>query len=101
MENPVVWMGLGFLFNLLVIVVGGVWKLSRMEISLREAIQDSKQEIDERMDRHVRSFGESILAARQQTTDLGFFVRDNFIKKDELKDQLQALNKKLDDLKLS
>lgn len=67
-----------------------------MKLALREAIEESNKEIDDRIDKQVRHFGEAILAARQQTTDLAFYVRDHFIPKDEMKDMLKALTEKLD-----
>lgn len=100
MENHALLVALaGLLVNLLVTVIGGVWKLSRLELSLRSAINESSKEIDERIERQGRYFGETVTAVRQKITDVEIFARDTFIRKDELKDQLQALNKKLDELK--
>lgn len=100
MENPALIVALGgLLLNLLVTVVGGVWKLSRMELTLREAINEASRDTDEKMERNVRYFGETVAAVRQKITDVEIFCRDTFIRKDELKDQLQNLNDKLDKLK--
>lgn len=97
MENPaVLWAAGGFLLNLLVMVIGGVWQLSRLELALREAINQSRKDVDEQLDIRDRRLGESMLALRQQNTDLGFYVRDNFIRKDELQTQLKSLSDKLD-----
>lgn len=89
----------GLLVNLLVTVVGGVWKLSRMELTLREAINNASRDTDEQIERHVRYFGETVAAVRQKIVDVEIFARDTFVRKDEIQSQLKILNDKLDHLK--
>lgn len=97
MEHATLLVALGgLLINFLVTVIGGVWKLSRMELALREAINEASQDTDEKIERHVRYFGETVAAVRQKITDVEIFARDTFIRKDELAPQLKALNDKLD-----
>lgn len=97
MENPALVVALGgLLLNLLVTVIGGVWKLSRMELVLRQAINEASRDTDEQIERHVRYFGEGIAAVRHKITEVELFCRDTFIRKDELQSQIKALSDKLD-----
>ena len=111
--------------NFIVLVIGGTWKASRIEISLREsfttALGTHRREIDDEIDRGRREFGETASALRQKIIDVGdritqveFYLRDNFVRKesfdqttrglaeslrafrDELKTHIEKLDGKLD-----
>lgn len=96
-DSPALWVAVcGLLLNLLVTVIGGVWKLSRMEIALRDAIDRSNKEIDERIERQVRYFGEVVAAVRQKIADVELYARDTFVRKDEIKSDLKQLGESID-----
>ncbi len=96
-ESPAVVVALlGLAFNLLVTVIGGVWKLSRLELALRGAIDESTKEVDERIDRHVRYFGEAVAAVRQKVVEVEIFARDTFVRKDEFGSQIKDLGDRLE-----
>lgn len=94
--------GLGI--NLVLSAVVGTWKLSRVEISLREAIENARQEVDERISIQAREFGETVAAIRsgfnmevaslrKEITEDQKFVRDTFMRRDsfyKIQDALQA-----------
>lgn len=71
-----------FVVNLLVLVVGGTWRLSRMEVALREEISKSRAEVEERHDRISREFGETIAAIREKIREVELFCRDTFVRRD-------------------
>lgn len=71
-----------FLLHFLVTIIGGIWKLSQMEISLRGAIDASGKEIDERIDQQARQFGETASALRAKITEVEIWARDNFVRRD-------------------
>lgn len=90
--------------NTIVLAVGGTWKLSRVEASIRESLANHKAAIDtELSDRRARldaemnamrrefgdalsalgrQFGETITAIRQKITEAEFYMRDNFVRKE-------------------
>lgn len=104
----------GFALNLGVIVVGGIWKLSQLEGSLRKAIEDSRKEIDDRIDVQAREFGETVAALRQKIHEIELHAANNFVRRDgfykvkeelsaelrsfhdEVKDDLRRLEEKVD-----
>jgi hypothetical protein len=70
-----------------VFIAGGTlvtltWKLSRLELSLRGTIQVSRNEIEERQDRVVREFGETVSAMREKVREVELFCRDTFMRRD-------------------
>lgn len=83
----------GFGVNLAVIVIGGVWKLSQLEGSLRRAIEESRKELDDRFDVQTREFGETSAALRQKIHNVEIWARDTFMRRDgfyKVKDDLTA-----------
>lgn len=58
------------------------YALSQMEIRLRDAIDKSGREIDERIDIQRREFGESHLALRQKIHEIEVWARDTFVRRD-------------------
>lgn len=111
-----VWLPLaGFVLQLAVIIIGGVWKLSKLESALISKIEETRREIDDRLDVQIREFGETASALRQKIHEVEIWVRDNFIRRDgffkvrdeetdaikevrdELKDDLRRLEQKIDD----
>jgi hypothetical protein len=90
--NTVILVG-GIVVNLVVTAVVGTWKLSRVEISLREHIDQSKQNAEERVEREAKNFGEAVAALRsglnldiqtlrREMTEDQKFVRDTFMRRD-------------------
>lgn len=104
----------GFVLNLIVIAVGGTWKLSQLEVSLRASIEKSRKEIDDRLDAQSREFGETVSALRQKIHEVEMWSRDTFMRRDgfykvkedltteikgirdELKSDLRRMEDKLD-----
>jgi hypothetical protein len=88
--------GSSLLLTLLLQVWGGSWKLSGklsdMEQGLRNAINAAKQDIEERQDRHVHDFGETIAAIREKVREVELFVRDTYIEKDDFIVQMKHHN---------
>ena len=77
-------------------VLGGSWKLSsklaEMEKGLRQAINDSKEEIEERQERQGRDFGETVSALKEKVREVELYVRDTYIEKDDFLVQMQHHN---------
>src|SRR4051812_4071860 len=72
----------GLIVNLVSTAIIGTWKLSRVELALREAIAKAERETDTRIEHRVREFGETILAIRQKITEVELFCRDTFMRRD-------------------
>lgn len=76
----------GLIFNLVSTAIIGTWKLSRVELSLRETISKAEKETDALIERRVNQFGDTIAALRQKINDVElnsektFMRRDSFIK---------------------
>lgn len=82
-----------FALTVLGAVVTLTWRLSRLELSLRNEIRKSHDEVDkkheeaavraeERNDLNVRQFGETVAALRQKIHELELWVRDTFVRRD-------------------
>ena len=88
--------GSSLLLTLLFQVWGGSWKLSGkladMERGLRQAIIDSRNEIEDRQDKSVHDFGETIAAIREKIREVELFVRDKYIEKNDFIIQMQHHN---------
>ncbi len=86
----------GFLLQFFAIIGTGIWKLSQVESRLREAIDASGREIDERIDAQARQFGETALALRQKITDVELYVRDNYVRRESFYSNIQELAKRIE-----
>lgn len=64
LEPNTIVMLIGHAITLILFAVAGTWKLSRVELSLREHIDQSKQANDERLDREAKHFGEALAGLR-------------------------------------
>jgi|SRR6185369_2971213 len=82
-----IFAGITLAFNLGQRVFGGGWNLSKalaaVEKGLREAIDESKHEIEERQDKAVHDVGETIAAIKEHVRQVEFHLRDNYIRKDD------------------
>lgn len=108
--EPSTWLALAaFAVNMIGTLVGVTWKLSRVEISLRDAITHERKDIDEDMARQSREFGETVAALRVKVHEVEVWARDAFVRrddfykiKDELSDQMKGMaaqiNSRLDKL---
>lgn len=74
----------GFFVNLVVMIVGGTWKLGRMQAALTEAVLTHKREVGEEFSIVRREFGEAVSALRQKVTDVEIWSRDNFARRDSV-----------------
>lgn len=88
--------GSSLLLTLLLQVWGGSWKLSgklaEMERGLRQAISDSKTEVEDRQDSMKREFGETVAGIREKVREVELFVRDKYIEKNDFIIQMQHHN---------
>jgi hypothetical protein len=77
-------------------VWGGSWKLSgklaSMETGLRQAINDSREEVEERQDNATHDIGETIAAIREKVREVELYVRDKYIEKNDFIIQMQRSN---------
>src|SRR5260221_147361 len=81
-EPPSIIAIAAFILNLLVLTVGGTWKLSQLDASLLKAISKARDEIEERQDRLSRECGETVAAVREKIVQVELYCRDNFIRRD-------------------
>jgi hypothetical protein len=51
-------------------LVAVTWRLSQTEIALREAINKSRSDIEDKPDRMAREFGETVTAIRQKMHEI-------------------------------
>lgn len=95
-----IFTGLGFVLNLVVIAVGGTWKFAQLEGSLRKAIEESRKEVDDRIDATSREFGETAQAVRQKVHEVELWARDTFMRRDgfyKVKEELSTEMKSVRD----
>jgi hypothetical protein len=85
-----------FALNFIGTLVAGIWKLSRLEVSLNAAIDASGKEIDERIERQSREFGEVASALRAKITDVELYVRDTYVRRDSFTQFAEQLTKQVD-----
>ncbi len=93
MTDPTLIAIAGFLVQCLVLVATGTWKLSRVEASIRKAINLSRKEIDDKidqmrreidgeLDRARREAGETGAALREKVAQVELFCRDTYVRRD-------------------
>lgn len=84
---------LGLILTLISITGAFIWKLTRVESSLRENINEAKNEIESKQDNIVHDFGETIAAIRQKVSDVELFGAQNYVRRDgfyKVQEQLTA-----------
>ncbi len=82
MAEPVTIAIAGFLLNVLVLAVGGTWKLSRVEASIRKAIAVHQREAYVEIDKVRRETGESMTAMREKIREVELYCRDTYVRRD-------------------
>lgn len=83
----------GFVLQFIVILAACIWKIAQLKTDLLAAIAITGKEIDERIDRQKRDFGESVAAIRQKVHDVETWARDTFVRHDsfyKLTDEIRA-----------
>lgn len=70
---------LGFVVNVIVLLVGGTWKLSRVEKAIKEDISKHQQYTDSEFAKVRREFGETVAAVRQKLHEVELWSRDHFV----------------------
>lgn len=78
----VIFGGLTIVVNILVLSIGGTWKISELKASLVKEIHSSKQEIEAAHDKYVHDVGETFAAFRQKISDVEMYIRDNYVRRD-------------------
>ncbi len=56
--------------------------MTRVETALREAINSSKTEVEEKQDRSTHDFGETVAAIRQKLHDVELWASNTFMRRD-------------------
>src|SRR5882672_919634 len=56
--------------------------LGELELKVAAAINKSKEDVEERIDRQGREFGETVIAIRQKITEVEIWSRDTFVRRD-------------------
>ena len=73
---------ISLIVTLLAMSAGGVWQLSRVEKALRDDINKSRDEIEEKQERAVHDVGETIAAIRQKLADVELYAANNYVRRD-------------------
>lgn len=86
--TPAAWIAAGMLaLNLIQRLFGGGWNLQRtlgaMELRLKEAIADSKREVEDKQRDAAHAVGETVSALKEHVRQVEFHLRDNYIRKDD------------------
>lgn len=98
---------LALVANLVNQLLSGSWKvnarLNEMESGLRQAIENAKDDIEQRQDTHRREIGESIHALRSKINEVELTSAKEYIRRDsfytvrnELSAQIAALDNKIE-----
>lgn len=103
MDTLTVMLGIaGFLINLIVLAVGGTYKLSQVEGSIRGALYTHREEMDEEISNlkinfaatiaaERRDTGESLLAIRTKVNEVELYVRDTFVERSTFTQIIQTI----------
>lgn len=103
MEHIAVWIAIANLFlTLFVIPPVLVWKATRIERALSTEIKASRDEIDGRIERQDREFGETVTAIREgmnlevkamrkEISEDQKFVRDTFIRRESFYKVMESI----------
>lgn len=104
----------GFIVTAFAAATRVTWKLTRVEISLREEIASSRTEVETRQDEKSREVGETISALKEQLRiveqrwsekirEIELYCRDTFVRRDgfykvreEMANDIRALGEKLE-----
>jgi hypothetical protein len=78
-------------------LVAVTWRLSQTEISLREAINTSKDDIEGKQERMAREFGETVQEIRQRVHEIETWARDEFVRKGSFENGMGRVEKMLGD----
>ena len=71
---------LALVVSLVATATAGVWKLSQVEASLRDAIVRARDEIDEREEKRTRDFAETFTALRQKINDVELNAAKSYVR---------------------
>lgn len=89
--------------NILVLSIGGTWKLSELKASLVKEIHESKEEVEAGHAKYVREVGESLSALREKVREVELYCRDTFMRRDSFyevnranTEALKALGEKIE-----
>jgi len=89
-DPTMVAIGFGIL-NTLVLAVGGVWKLTRVENAIKDDIANHQKYTDGEFAKVRREVGETVAAIRQKVHDVELWSRDNFILREAFHETVQQL----------
>lgn len=73
------------------------WRLAQIEKALREAINESRDEIEDKQDRMTREFGETVQAIRNKVHEVETWARDEFVRKGSFDNGMGRVEKMLGD----
>lgn len=111
MTSDIITLVTGLLVQALLLGAGGVWKLTRVEVSIRGALAKNRQETDTKIntevgrlreewrqehDQFMQQWGEGLTAVRQKMTDMEIWNRDNFVRHRDFTSIVQGLTAAID-----
>lgn len=70
---------LGFVLNVIVLMGGGLWKLTRVENAIKDDIAKHQKYTDDELAKLRREFGETVAAIRQKLHEVELWSRDHFV----------------------
>lgn len=71
-----------FLLQFIGTIIAGVRAFAKLEANLRSAINEASKEVDERIERQAREFGEVVSAMRQKIQEVELYGRDHYVSKE-------------------
>lgn len=125
MTSDIITLVTGLLVQALLLGAGGVWKLTRVEVSIRGALAKNRQETDDKINVEVgklraelrddheefsRQWGDGLLAMRTKITEvelasekkfagIELWNRDNFVRRDDFGAIISGISRSIDGLR--
>lgn len=95
-----------FVLQVILAIAGGMWALARLDRSIRDALAQHREEIDQKiaeMERRnilaqaatERTFGEVASAIRQKITEVELYGRDTYLRRDSFYTAIKELSEQL------
>ena len=92
-----------FALNLVVTIIVGTWRLSRMQVELIEKINAARSEVEDRQDSFVEQIRETFAALRQKVADVELYASNNYMRSDgfyiakrEITDEIKSVGITID-----
>lgn len=85
-----------FVLTAIGMLVAVTRSLSNMEMGLRKAINDSRDEIEEKQQVMAREFGETVKALKEHVHHIETWARDEFVRKGSFEQALGRMERTLE-----